>query len=188
MLALGTQLPPFSLPDCNGTMVTADQFADAPALLVAFICPHCPFVRHIRMGFGEFTREYQAKGLAVVGINANDIDEFPEDGPAGMRKEAQMAGYQFPYLFDESQQTAKDFMAACTPDLFLFDGGRRLVYRGQFDDSRPRMTLPVSGRDIRAAVDAVLDGQPVSATQRPSIGCNVKWKPGNAPDYYARKP
>ena len=188
MLALGTTLPYFSLPDYDGTIVTPDQFADAPALLVAFICPHCPFVRHIRTGFSAFTREYQAKGLAVVGINSNDADEFPEDGPAGMRDEARVAGYQFPYLFDESQQTAKDFMAACTPDLFLFDRERRLVYRGQFDDSRPRMSLPVTGRDIRAAVDAVLGGEPVSATQRPSMGCNVKWKPGNAPDYYARKP
>jgi peroxiredoxin len=188
MLALGTPLPHFSLPDYDGTTVTPDQFAAAPALLVAFICPHCPFVRHIRTGFGEFTREYQAKGLAVVGINSNDTDEFPEDAPAGMRDEARMAGYQVPYLFDESQQTAKAFMAACTPDLFLFDRERRLVYRGQFDDSRPRTALPVTGRDIRAAVDAVLAGKPVSATQRPSIGCNVKWKPGNAPDYYARKP
>jgi peroxiredoxin len=188
MLALGTLLPHFSLPDYDGMTVTPDQFAAAPALLVAFICPHCPFVRHIRTGFGEFTREYQAKGLAVVGINSNDTDEFPEDAPAGMRDEARLAGYQFPYLFDESQRTAKAFTAACTPDLFLFDRERRLVYRGQFDDSRPRMALPVTGRDIRAAVDAVLAGKSVSATQRPSIGCNVKWKPGNAPDYYARKP
>ena len=188
MLALGTTLPGFSLPDFDGTVVTPEQFADAPALLVAFICPHCPFVRHIRMGFGEFAREYQAKGLAIIGINSNDIDEFPEDAPEGMRKEARTAGYPFPYLVDESQQVAKDFMAACTPDLFLFDQARRLVYRGQFDDSRPRMNLPVTGRDIRLAVDAVLAGEPVPATQRPSIGCNVKWKPGNAPDYYARKP
>ena len=176
MLALGTQLPHFSLPDYDGTMVTPEQFADAPALLVAFICPHCPFVRHIRMGFGEFTREYQAKGLAVVGINSNDTDEFPEDAPDGMRDEARMAGYRFPYLFDESQQTAKDFMAACTPDLFLFDRQRDLVYRGQLDDSRPGNGLPVTGTDLRAAIDAVLAGKPVPQDQRPSIGCNIKWK------------
>jgi peroxiredoxin len=188
MLPLGTPLPHFTLPDYDGTLVTPDQFAQAPALLVAFLCPHCPFVRHIRMGFGEFAREYHTKGLAIVGINSNDTDEFPEDGPHGMRDEARLAGYPFPYLFDESQQVAKAFMAACTPDLFLFDQQRTLVYRGQFDDSRPRMNLPVTGRDIRLAVDAVLTGQPVAATQRPSIGCNVKWKPGNAPDYYARKP
>ena len=187
MLALGTLLPAFSLPDYDGRIVSSDQLADAPALLVAFICPHCPFVRHIRMGFGEFAREYQTRGLTIVGINSNDINEFPEDAPDGMRAEAGKAGYPFPYLVDESQQVAKYFMAACTPDLFLFDRERRLVYRGQFDDSRPRGTLPVTGRDIRAAVDAVLAGQPVPATQRPSIGCNVKWKPGNAPDYYARK-
>lgn len=188
MLALGTPLPSFSLPDVDGKTVSPEQFAQAPALLVAFICPHCPFVRHIRMAFGEFAREYQAKGLAIIAINSNDTDEFPEDAPDGMRDEARMAGYPFPYLFDESQQVAKDFMAACTPDLFLFDKARTLVYRGQFDDSRPRTSLPITGRDLRAAVDAVLAGEPVPATQRPSIGCNVKWKPGNAPDYYARKP
>jgi peroxiredoxin len=188
MLPLGTPLPQFTLPDYDGKLVSPDQFAHAPALLVAFICPHCPFVQHIRMGFGAFTREYQAKGLAMIGINSNDVDEFPEDGPDGMREEARVAGYAFPYLIDETQQVAKAFMAACTPDLFLFDQQRTLVYRGQFDDSRPRMSLPVTGHDIRLAADAVLTGQPVPATQRPSIGCNVKWKPGNAPDYYARKP
>lgn len=183
MLALGTPLPPFRLPDLDGRLVSPDDVRDAPALLVAFICHHCPFVRHIRSEFARFAREYQARGLAVIAINSNDIDEFPEDGPDGMRQEARDAGYTFPYLFDESQQIAKAFRAACTPDLFLFDAARTLVYRGQFDGSRPRNTVPVTGRDLRAACDALLDGRPVTPTQTPSVGCNIKWKPGNEPKY-----
>ena len=184
MLALGTPLPAFSLPDFDGRIVSSADFGQAPALLVAFICQHCPFVRHIRSEFSRFAREYQARGLAIVAINSNDVAAFPQDAPDGMREESRSAGYVFPYLFDESQSVAKLYRAACTPDLFLFDSSRRLVYRGQFDDSRPRAATPITGRDIRAAADAVLEARPVPAAQRPSIGCNIKWKPGNAPAYF----
>jgi len=183
MLALGTSVPSFLLPDLDGRMVSPDQFRESPGLLVAFICHHCPFVRHIRREFSRFATEYQARGLAVVAINSNDVRAFPEDGPEGMREEAREAGYSFPYLFDESQEVAKAFRAACTPDLFLFDAARALVYRGQFDDSRPRNTVPVTGQDLRAAADAVLEARAVPATQKPSIGCNIKWKHGNEPQY-----
>ena len=194
MLPLGTRLPSFSLPDFNGLsraqskdrVVSTDDFREAPALLVAFICGHCPFVTHIRKGFADFTREYQARGLAIVAVNSNDIEAFPEDGPDGMRDEAARAGYVFPYLFDETQEVAKQFRAACTPDLYLFDRNRTLVYRGRFDDSRPRTNppMPVTGRDIRAAADAVLGGRPVTGDQKGSVGCNIKWKWGNEPDYF----
>ena len=186
MLPLGTGLPSFSLPDFDGKVVSSDDVANEPALLVAFICGHCPFVTHIRHGFAQFAREYHARGLAIIAINSNDIDAFPEDGPDGMRDEARRAGYVFPYLFDETQDVAKTFRAACTPDLYLFDVNRLLVYRGRFDDSRPRTNppMPVTGRDIRAAVDAVLAGSPVSQEQKGSVGCNIKWKRGNAPDYF----
>jgi thiol-disulfide isomerase/thioredoxin len=183
MLALGTPLPAFRLPDFDGRLVSPDDVRDAPALLIAFICRHCPFVRHIRSEFARLAREYQARGLAIIAINSNDVNEFPEDGPEGMRIEAGEAGYTFAYLIDESQDVAKLFRAACTPDLFLFDGDRRLVYRGQFDGSRPRNTVPVTGRDLRAACDAVLEGRAVPSTQTPSIGCNIKWKRGNEPNY-----
>jgi peroxiredoxin len=194
MLPLGTRLPSFQLPDFNpstalaagGRLVSPDDFGEAPALLVAFICRHCPFVTHVRAGFTQFAREYQARGLAIIGINSNDTDEFPEDGPEGMKEEAALAGYTFPYLFDETQEVAKAFRAACTPDLYLFDRDRRLVYRGRFDESRPRTNppMPVTGRDIRAAADAVLSGAAVPHDQKNSVGCNIKWKPGNAPDYF----
>jgi peroxiredoxin len=185
MLPFGTSVPRFSLPDLNGRLVSPDDFRDTPALLIAFICHHCPFVTHIRQGFARFASEYQQRGLAIIAINSNDIVAFPEDGPDGMRAEAAAAGYTFPYLFDESQDVAKAFRAACTPDLYLFDRDRTLVYRGRFDDSRPRTNppMPVTGRDIRAAVDAVLSGEPVSPDQKGSVGCNIKWKRGNAPNY-----
>jgi len=184
MLDLGTQLPSFSLPDLGGRIVSEADFKGSKALLVAFICNHCPFVRHIRQEFSRFAKEYQAKGLAVVAIASNDTTAFPEDGPEGMKQEAAEAGYVFPYLFDEKQQVARAFRAACTPDFFLFDGNRRLVYRGQFDGSRPKNDVPVTGADLRAAADAVLAGKPAPETQRPSMGCNIKWSPGNAPAYF----
>lgn len=186
MLSLGTPMPGFVLPDLDGTPISPDEYRDAPALLIAFICRHCPFVTHIRQGFSAFVREYQPRGLAVIGINSNDVAEFPEDGPAGMKEEAASASYTFPYLFDETQEVAKIFRAACTPDLYLFDKDRRLVYRGRFDESRPRTNppMPVTGRDIRAAVDALLSGSPVPQDQKGSVGCNIKWKPGNAPEYF----
>jgi len=188
MLDLGTLLPSFSLPDFNGKTVTDADFTGGKALLVAFICKHCPFVKHIRGEFARFAKEYQAKGLQVVAIASNSIDEFPEDGPEGMKEEAAEAGYTFPYLFDKDQKVAKAFKAACTPDLFLFDGNRRLAYRGQFDSSRPKSNVPVTGADLRAATDAVLAGQKPSEQQRPSVGCNIKWYPGNEPEYFKIAP
>ena len=161
------------------------DFQNAAALLVAFICPHCPYVKHIRQEFARFAQEYQAQGLAIVAITSNDTRQVPEDGPAGMKSESASAGYTFPYLFDESQHVAKAFRAACTPDLFLFDRHHRLVYRGQFDESRPSKDAPVTGADLRAAADRVLAGLAVPVDQKPSIGCNVKWKPGNEPAYFA---
>ncbi len=147
------------------------------------ICNHCPFVKHIRQGLIQFARDYQAKGLAIVAINANDVANHPEDSPAKMAEDAKTFGYPFPYLYDESQATAQAYHAACTPDFFLFDADRKLVYRGQFDGSRPGNNVPVTGNDLRAAADAVLAGQPVSPEQNPSIGCNIKWKAGNEPGY-----
>jgi peroxiredoxin len=183
MLKLGTPAPDFRLPDPAGLMVSRDDFKSAPALLVMFICNHCPFVKHIRPGLSVFAREYQAKGLAIVGINSNDAGEYPEDSPDQMVKEIKSAGYVFPYLYDETQSVAKAYRAACTPDFFLFDAARTLVYRGQFDDSRPGNGLPVTGKDLRAAADAALAGRPTPKDQKPSIGCNIKWKTGNEPDY-----
>jgi peroxiredoxin len=183
MLKLGTPAPDFRLPDPAGLMVSRDDFKSAPALLVMFICNHCPFVKHIRPGLSVFAREYQAKGLVIVGINSNDAGEYPEDSPDQMVKEIKSAGYVFPYLYDETQSVAKAYRAACTPDFFLFDAARALVYRGQFDDSRPGSGLPVTGKDLRAAADAALAGRPTPKDQKPSIGCNIKWKTGNEPDY-----
>ena len=183
MLALGTRLPDFELPDFNGKTVSSSKVV-APAILVVFICPHCPFVRHTRLEIGRFGREYQARGLAMFGINSNDTTAFPQDDPEGMKEEAAIAGYTFPYLRDETQEVAKLFKAACTPDFFLFDAERKLVYRGQLDSSRPRNDIPVTGADLRAAADAVLAGGKPSADQKGSIGCNIKWKPGNEPEYF----
>jgi thiol-disulfide isomerase/thioredoxin len=160
------------------------DFDKAPALLVAFICNHCPFVKHVRGGLAKLAKEYQAKGVAVVGINANDPVNYPEDSPAKMVQEVKDAGYTFPYLFDERQAVAKAYRAACTPDFYVFDRECKLVYRGQMDDSRPSNEIPVTGKDLRAALDAVLAGKAVAADQKPSIGCNIKWKAGNEPDYY----
>lgn len=176
MLPLGTPAPDFALPDTDGTIVRLSDFADQPALLVVFMCNHCPFVKHLREGLAEFAREYTEKGLGMVGISANDASSYPQDGPEEMAREKEEAGYVFPYLYDETQNIARAYAAACTPDFFLFDRKRRLVYRGQFDDSRPGNDHPVTGADLRAAVDAVLAGQPVPDSQKPSIGCNIKWK------------
>jgi peroxiredoxin len=183
-LELGTTAPPFSLPDLEGKTVCLDDFWQCRALLVMFICNHCPYVRHVRKSVAELAREYQPRGLGVVAIASNDLEQYPQDGPQGMREESEEAGYTFPYLLDETQEVAKSYRAACTPDFFLFDANRCLVYRGQFDDSRPGNEIPVTGRDLRAAIDAVLEGREPLAQQKPSIGCNIKWKPGNAPDYY----
>ncbi len=184
MLPLGTKAPDFRLPDTKGREVSLEDFSDAPALLVAFFCNHCPYVKHIQREFVAFAQEYMPKGLAVVVISSNDVDVYPQDAPDKMREEAERFGYPFPYLYDETQDVAKAYQAACTPDFFLFDSERRLVYRGQFDDSRPGSGEPVTGRDLRAAVDALLEGRPLPEDQKPSMGCNIKWKPGNAPDYF----
>ncbi len=186
MLALGTPAPHFDLPDFDGKRHSISDFAGSSALLVVFTCEHCPFARHLRAGFAAFAREYLPRGLAVVAINSNDLVAYPKDGPDAMREEARSAGYVFPYLVDADQSIAKAYRAACTPDFFLFDAGRRLVYRGQFDDSRPGNDRPVTGSDLRRAADAVLAGRPVDANQQPSVGCNIKWKPGAEPDYFAR--
>jgi peroxiredoxin len=185
MLPLGTPAPDFRLPDPGGKLVALADFKSAPALAVLFICNHCPYVKHIRAGLAQFGRDYQARGAAIVAISANDVQSHPEDSPANMALEAKVAGYTFAYLYDPSQAVAKAYRAACTPDIFLFDSSRRLVYRGQFDASRPGNGIPVTGNDLRAAMDAVLEGRPVSQRQTPSIGCNIKWKPGNAPPYSA---
>jgi peroxiredoxin len=184
MTPLGAPAPDFSLPDTTGTLFSLGDVADAPALLVAFWCNHCPFVKHIRDEFVAFAKAYQARGLAVVAINANDVETHPQDSPERMAEEAERAGYSFPYLFDESQGVAKAYAAACTPDFFLYDANRRLVYRGQFDDARPGLDVPVTGTDLRRAADAVLRGDVPDEDQRPSLGCNIKWKPGNEPDYF----
>jgi peroxiredoxin len=184
MLALGTSAPDFRLPDTRGQMVSTADFKSAPALLVLFICNHCPYVKHIRSGLADLGREYQKRAVAIVAINSNDAENYPEDSPERMKQEVKTAGYVFPYIYDEAQSAAKAYRAACTPDIFLFDKDRKLAYRGQFDDSRPGNGRPVTGRDLRAALDAVLAGKPVSEPQTPSMGCNIKWKAGNAPDYF----
>jgi peroxiredoxin len=184
MLALGTVAPVFQLPNIDGKHVALADFKAAPALVVMFICNHCPYVKHLRAALAEFGREYAAKGVGVVAINSNDVANYPEDSPAKMAAEAKAAGYTFTYLYDETQNVAKAYHAACTPDFYVFDRGRRLVYRGQFDASRPGNGIPITGKDLRAAVNAVLAGTPPSLNQAPSMGCNIKWKRGNEPEYF----
>ncbi|MCG5501957.1 thioredoxin family protein [Ectothiorhodospira lacustris] len=177
MLELGTPAPAFHLPDpSTGRQVSLDDFPDARGYVIAFICNHCPFVQLIRHEFARFGRTYTDKGLAVIAINANDVENYPEDSPEKMQDEARRFGYTFPYLFDETQAVARAYDAACTPDFYLFDADRRLFYRGQFDASRPGSDIPVTGEDLRAAADALLAGQPAPQEQKPSLGCNIKWK------------
>lgn len=187
MLPLGSDAPDFSLVNVDGATVSKSDFSDQP-LLVIFMCNHCPFVIHLREALAAFGSEYQSKGLKIVGISSNDVDGYPQDGPEEMKEEAAAAGYTFPYLFDATQEVAKAYHAACTPDFFLFDSEHKLIYRGQFDDSRPQSGIPVTGSDLKAACDAVLSGQPVTDDQKPSIGCNIKWKDGNAPEYFTGQP
>ena len=185
MLALGTEAPDFSLPEpSTGENVALSRFDGAPALLVVFLSNHCPFVKHLADHLAGVATEYQARGVAVVGINANDVVNYPDDSPAKMADEVARRGYSFPYLFDESQEVAKAYRAACTPDFFVFDGDRRLVYRGQYDGSRPSLDVPVTGADLRTALDAVLVGEAPSGEQVPSVGCNIKWKAGNEPGWF----
>ena len=182
MLPLGTRAPEFRLPDPDG--VEHDLAQGAPASLVMFICNHCPFVKHVRGELARIGRDYGKQGVAIYAINSNDFEKYPDDAPDRMKAESEAQGYTFPYLVDADQSVAKAYRAACTPDFYVFDAERALVYRGQLDDSRPSNDAPVDGRDLRAALDAVLAGRPVAADQKPSIGCNIKWRPGNAPDYF----
>jgi len=184
MLDLGTKAPDFSLPAAHGHKVSLADFASAKVLVVLFICNHCPYVKHIRRGLAQVARDYLPRGVAFVAINSNDIDQYPDDSLPNMAAEAEQFGYEFPYLFDETQAVAKAYRAACTPDIYVFDEKRVLVYRGQFDESRPGKDIPVTGEDLRAAIDALLAGKPVSDDQVPSMGCNIKWKPGNEPEYF----
>ena len=177
MVALGSAAPDFALPDTgSGRIVTLEELADSPAVLVAFLCNHCPYVKHVLDGFVSFARDYGPRGLAVVAISANDAEAFPDDAPPEMAKLAKARQFPFPYLYDESQAIAAAYGAACTPDFFLFDRDRHLAYRGQFDSSRPRGTTPVTGGDLRAAVDAVLEGRAPSTEQFASVGCSIKWR------------
>jgi len=183
MLELGTSAPDFHLPDTNGKIISLKDFQDAPALLIIFMCNHCPFVKHILNDLVELIKDYQERSVAVVGINSNNFENYPEDCPKIMKETTKKKGFTFPYLYDESQEVAKSYSAACTPDFFLFDKERKLVYRGQMDDSRPDNNIPITGLDLIKAMDSVLAGRDVSHIQKPSMGCNIKWKPGNAPDY-----
>ena len=184
MLSLETQAPDFQLPDVvSGKTISLDTFADKKALLIMFICQHCPFVKHIKQELANLGKDYANYPLGIVAISANDVANYPDDSPENLKKMAQSLDINYNLCYDESQEVAKVYTAACTPDFFLFDGERKLVYRGQLDDSRPSNNIPVTGKDLRAAIDAVLAGNPVNSEQKPSIGCNIKWKPGNEPSY-----
>jgi thiol-disulfide isomerase/thioredoxin len=184
MLPLGTAAHHFSLPDTNGKTVSITDFKDAPALVIMFICNHCPYVKHLQTALAKFGKEYAAKGASIVAINSNDAENYPDDSPSRMKEDAQRFGYTFPYLYDATQAVAKAYRAACTPDFYVFGKDRKLMYRGQFDASRPGNGIPITGADLRAATDAALAAKPAPADQKPSMGCNIKWKSGNAPDYY----
>lgn len=185
MLHLGTNAPDFSLPDVvSGDTITLNTFTGAPGLLVMFICQHCPFVKHVQDELARIGKDYGPKGLGIVAISANSLQTHPQDNPDNLKAQAQAVGFTFPYCFDESQDVAKRYTAACTPDFFLFDQHQKLVYRGQLDDSRPSNGVPVTGKDLRAALDAVLAGDVPALEQKPSVGCNIKWTPGNEPTYF----
>lgn len=185
MLPLGTQAPDFNLTDVvSGKIISLDTFKNKKALLVMFICQHCPFVQHVKEEIARLGKDYKEKGLGIVAISANDIAEYPQDAPQGLKEMAEELGFTFPYCYDESQETAKTYTAACTPDFFLFDEERKLFYRGQLDDSRPSNDTPVTGKDLRSAIDKALSDQPFPQEQKPSIGCSIKWKAGNEPSYF----
>ncbi|HEX8071270.1 MAG TPA: thioredoxin family protein [Pyrinomonadaceae bacterium] len=185
MVALGTEAPAFNLPDVTtGREVSLADFAGRKGLLVMFISRHCPYVQHVKDELAQLGRDFVERGLGIVAVSANDIIGYPDDAPERLKELADELGLNYPVCFDESQETAKAYEAACTPDFFLFDAARRLVYRGQLDDSRPGNDKPVTGRDLRAAIEAVLNDRPVNPEQRASLGCNIKWRPGNEPPYY----
>ncbi len=184
MLALGTKLPGFELQNAvDGRTVSSADYRNEPALLVMFICNHCPYVQHVKSGIGRIAADYAPRGVGVVAISPNDVAAYPDDAPEKMQALARAEGWRFPYLFDEAQTVARAFRAACTPEFYLFDEARTLVYRGQLDGSRPKNGVPVTGKDLRAALDALLAGRPIPAEQTPSVGCSIKWKPGNEPAY-----
>ena len=185
MLALGTKAPDFQLPDVvSGETISLDNFKNQKGLLVMFICRHCPYVQHVKYELARFGKDFTGIDLGIVAISANDVKQYPEDAPEKLREMSQELGFTFPFCYDESQEVAKTYTAACTPDFFLFDQKRELVYRGQLDDSQPGDGKPVTGQDLRTAIDAVLAGNPISGEQKPSIGCNIKWKQGNEPIYF----
>ena len=185
MLPLGTSAPAFALPDVvTGRTISLDTFRDKNVLLVMFICRHCPYVKHIQHEIARIGRDYAHKDVGIVAITSNDAEEYPEDSPASSAEMAKELGFTFPFCYDETQEIAKAYLAACTPEFYVFDASRRLVYRGQLDDSRPSNTTPVNGKDVRAALDAVLADAPIDQHQTPSIGCNIKWKAGNEPAYF----
>ena len=185
MLSLGTKAIDFNLKDViTGSQISLKNFEDKKALLVMFICRHCPYVKHTQNEIAKIGKDYANKYLGIVTISANDVSAYPEDSPQGMKEQAKELGFTFPYCYDESQETAKAYTAACTPDFFLFDKDGKLVYRGQLDGSRPGNNVPLTGEDLRAAIDAVLDDKPVNPMQKPSTGCSIKWKSGNEPSYY----
>jgi len=186
MLALGAKAPDFSLSDVvSGETISLDKFSDKKALLVMFICRHCPYVKHVEREIARIGKKYAAKGVGIVAVSSNDVEMYPDDSPESLKQQAEDLGFNFPYCYDETQEVAKAYTAACTPDFFLFDKSRKLVYRGQIDDARPGNGVPSDGKDLRGAVDAVLAGKRVSSDQKPSSGCNIKWKPGNEPDYFS---
>ena len=185
MLPLGTEAPDFELPNVDGRTVGLAQAAGVNGTVVMFICNHCPFVKHVADELAALGRDYAGRGIGFVAISSNDVSTHPADSPEQMVREAEDRGYGFPYLYDGTQEVAKAYRAACTPDFFLFDADRRLAYRGQLDGSRPGNGVPVSGGDLRAAIDALLAGRRPAAEQAPSLGCNIKWRPGNEPDYWA---
>lgn len=185
MMSLGTPAPDFSLPDTKGNTVSLTDYSSKNGLVVMFICNHCPFVKHVQRELVRLANDYQPRNIGFVAINSNDVDNYPADSPQKMAEDAERLGYPFPYLYDETQEVAKAYSAACTPDFFIFDSNMKLAYRGQLDDSRPgRDDVPVTGNDMRAALDRLLAGETVPTNQKPSIGCNIKWKPGNAPAYF----
>lgn len=185
MLELGTPAPDFALPDVvSGDTISLETFAGKPALLVMFICQHCPFVKHVQDELARLGHDYEPKNVGILAVSANSVQTHPQDGPEHLKAMAESLKFNFPYCYDETQEMAKAYTAACTPDFFVFDGDRQLVYRGQLDDSRPGNDVPVTGKDLRAAIDTVLAGESVSPEQKPSIGCNIKWAPGNEPEYF----
>lgn len=185
MLELGTKAPDFKLPDTiSGKEFSLKGFKGNKALLVMFICNHCPYVKNIKQAFVDYASDYMPKSVGIVAISSNDVENYPDDSPEKMKEDAEMFGYPFPYLYDESQEVAKAYKAACTPDLYLFDENMELYYRGQFDDSRPKNNIEPTGKDLREATDKLLAGEPIPEKQIPSIGCNIKWKKGNEPEYY----